>query len=165
MISKSPRRIIGTSTSFNKFTAGVGSIGTGKAFGDIYSMPIDLKDQVCVEGKGAYDFNSLCNFTCSFGYCPIGACTCEQMVVARTEPKATGMTGYPAEWKDPNYIRLCSFACNYDYCPSEMCEKTEHAMPIPAVLDFLPPACCYAKPTGHCELDAERAIGYLSRAL
>ncbi|OGE47618.1 hypothetical protein PENARI_c040G05131 [Penicillium arizonense] len=126
---------------FNNFNAWVGSVGGGSPYGDIYSTLVDIKDQECVQGKGAYDFNALCNFTCSYGYCPVGACTCEQMGAARSKPKATGTTGYPAEGKDANYVGLCSFACNYGYCPSATCDTTEHPMPVPTVSDFLPPAC------------------------
>ncbi|KAJ5827408.1 hypothetical protein N7447_004171 [Penicillium robsamsonii] len=126
---------------FNNFNAWVGSVGGWSPYGDLYYTSFDIKDQKCVQGKGAYDFNGLCNFTCSYGYCPVGACTCEQMGVPLTKPNATGTIGFPAEGKDANYVGLCSFACNYGYCPSATCDKTEHAMPIPTVSDFLPPAC------------------------
>ncbi|PKX91286.1 putative alpha-1,3-glucanase [Aspergillus novofumigatus IBT 16806] len=98
-------------------------------------------NQQCIRGKGAYDFNDLCNFTCSYGYCPVGACTCEQMGVPRLKPNATGVIGYPAEGRDANYLGLCSFACNYGHCPSKTCDTKEHPMPVPTVSDFLPPAC------------------------
>lgn len=126
--------------NFNNFNAWVGSVSGGST-GATYHTTVDLADQVCVKGKGAYDFNDLCNFTCSYGYCPVGACTCEQMGVARKKPKATGTIGYPAEGRDANYAGLCSFSCNYGHCPSKLCHTTEHPMPIPTVSDFLPPAC------------------------
>jgi hypothetical protein len=130
------------------------------------SATIDLEGQQCIKGKGAYDFNDLCDFTCSYGYCPVGACTCEQIGSAHTKPNATGITGYPAEGRDANYEGLCSFACNYGYCPSQTCDTVEHAMPIPTVSDFLPPACIagtgegdsiglcsYACGYGHCPIN------------
>ncbi|PYI12923.1 mutanase [Aspergillus violaceofuscus CBS 115571] len=121
----------------NNYNAWVGSFtGTSSE-----SATIDLEGDECIKGKGAYDFNDLCAFTCSYGYCPVGACTCEQIGSARTKPKATGVTGYPAEGRDANYEGLCSFACNYGYCPSKTCDTVEHSMPIPTVSDFLPPAC------------------------
>ncbi|KAJ5657645.1 uncharacterized protein N7484_001294 [Penicillium longicatenatum] len=123
---------------FNNYNAWVGSLGGPPG---LSSTTINIADQVCVKGKGAYDFNDLCNFTCSYGYCPVGACTCEQMGVAHTKPNATGILGYPAEERDANYAGLCSFACNYGYCPSKTCDTTEHPMPVPTVSDFLPPAC------------------------
>ncbi|GFF25735.1 glucan endo-1,3-alpha-glucosidase agn1 [Aspergillus udagawae] len=125
---------------FNNYNAWVGSF-TGTGMGTEGNTGVALKDQACIRGKGAYDFNDLCNFTCSYGYCPVGACTCEQMGVPRTKPNATGVIGYPAEGRDANYLGLCSFACNYGHCPSKTCDTQEHPMPVPTVSDFLPPAC------------------------
>ncbi|GFF32835.1 LOW QUALITY PROTEIN: hypothetical protein IFM46972_03693 [Aspergillus udagawae] len=121
---------------FNNFNAWVGRLWYGPS-----STSVGLKDQVCVKGKGAYNFDALCFFTCSYGYCPVSACTCEQMGVAFTKPNMIGTTGYPAEGKDINYKGLCSFACNYGYCPSGRCDTTEHPMPVPIVSDFLLLAC------------------------
>ncbi|KAJ5884631.1 mutanase [Penicillium taxi] len=121
------------------YNAWVGSL-TGTYDTDASTL-IPLSNQTCIQGKGAYDFDQLCNFTCKYGYCPDGACTCEAMGVPRTKPNATGVTGYPAEGKDANYEGLCSFSCNYGYCPTKTCDTTEHAMPVPTVSDFLPPAC------------------------
>jgi hypothetical protein len=126
---------------FNNYNAWVGSVGGLSPVGDIYGTTVKLADQVCIKGKGAYEFNELCDFTCSYGYCPVGACTCERMGVARHKPNATGTLGYPAAGRDANYMGLCSFACNYGYCPSGLCDTTEHPMPVPTVSDFLPPAC------------------------
>ncbi|KAJ6103765.1 mutanase [Penicillium sp. IBT 16267x] len=126
---------------FNNYNAWVGSVGGQGLSGSLYTTSLDLADQVCVKGKGAYDFDDLCSFTCSYGYCPVGACTCERMGAARTKPNATGILGYPAEGRDANYEGLCSFACNYGHCPSKTCDTTEHPMPVPTVSDFLPPAC------------------------
>lgn len=144
---------------YNNYNAWVGS------FSSLYREPVTttglaLSDQVCIRGKGAYDFEDLCNFTCSYGYCPVGACTCEQMGVARTKPNATGTTGYPAEGRDANYAGLCSFACNYGHCPSKTCDTTEHVMPIPTVSDFLPPACIAGTGQGNLEGLCSFACGY-----
>ncbi|CAG7936279.1 unnamed protein product [Penicillium salamii] len=125
----------------NNFNAWVGSLRGKYQIAGSYETQADLADQVCVKGTGAYDFDDLCSFTCHYGYCPIGACTCEHRGVARTKPKATGTIGYPAEGRDANYGGLCSFACNYGHCPSKLCDTTEHPMPVPTVSDFLPPAC------------------------
>ncbi|KAH2034642.1 hypothetical protein KXV65_000174 [Aspergillus fumigatus] len=126
---------------FNNYNAWVGSFTASAIPITKGTTKVALKDQACIRGKGAYDFNDLCSFTCSYGYCPVGACTCEQMGVPRTKPNATGVIGYPAEGKDANYLGLCSFACNYGHCPSKTCDTQEHPMPIPTVSDFLPPAC------------------------
>lgn len=125
---------------FNNYNAWVGTL-RGPPSLSPSSTTINIADQVCVKGKGAYDFNDLCNFTCSYGYCPVGAYTYEQMGVDHTKPNATGTLGYLAEGRDANYAGLCSFACNYGYCPSKTYDTTEHPMPVPTVSDFLPPAC------------------------
>ncbi|KGO69674.1 Glycoside hydrolase, family 71 [Penicillium italicum] len=159
-VMQSPKTIDITTScdgGFNNFNAWVGSVGGGSPYGDIYSTSVDIKDQECVQGKGAYDFNALCNFTCSYGYCPISACTCEQMGAARSKPKVTGTTGYPAEGKDANYVGLCSFACNYGYCPSATCDTTEHPIPVPTVSDFLPPACVAGTAAAKCT-DSEKEV-------
>lgn len=134
---------------YNNYNAWVGSFTASAIPSTQGTTGSALKDQACIRGKGAYDFNDLCNFTCSYGYCPVGACTCEQMGVPRTKPNATGVTGYPAEGKDANYLGLCSFACNYGHCPSKTCDTQEHPMPIPTVSDFLPPACTEGTGNGY----------------
>ncbi|GFF57063.1 mutanase [Aspergillus udagawae] len=134
---------------FNNYNAYVGSFAFRPIPPAEGTTKVALKDQACIRGKGAYDFNDLCNFTCSYGYCPVGACTCEQMGAPRTKPNATGVTGYPAEGRDANYLGLCSFACNYGHCPSKTCDTQEHPMPIPTVSDFLPPACTEGTGNGY----------------
>ncbi|KAL7658373.1 Glucan endo-1,3-alpha-glucosidase agn1 [Aspergillus niger] len=139
-----------------------------KSFGEpVKTTGVALSDQVCIRGKGAYDFEDLCKFTCSYGYCPVGACTCEQMGVARTKPNATGITGYPAEGRDANYAGLCSFACNYCHCPSKTWDTAEHVMSIPTVSDCLPPACTEGTGQGNfaglCSYSC--SYGYCPRSL
>ncbi|CAG8112343.1 unnamed protein product [Penicillium nalgiovense] len=144
---------------FNNFNAWVGSV-SGGIMSSSDTTSIDLADQACVEGKGAYDFNDLCSFTCSYGYCPVGACTCERMGVARKMPNATGTIGYPAEGKDANYLGLCNFACNLGNCPSKTCDTAEHPMPVPSVSDFLPPACVAGTGEGQATGLCSYACGY-----
>ncbi|CAG7981019.1 unnamed protein product, partial [Penicillium nalgiovense] len=144
---------------FNNFNAWVGSV-SGGIMSSSDTTSIDLADQACVEGKGAYDFNDLCSFTCSYGYCPVGACTCERMGVARKMPNATGTIGYPAEGKDANYLGLCNFACNLGNCPSRTCDTAEHPMPVPSVSDFLPPACVAGTGEGQATGLCSYACGY-----
>lgn len=144
----------------NNYNAWVGSL-TGKfQTAGSYNTEVDLADQVCVKGKGAYDFNDLCKFTCSYGHCPVGACTCEQMGVAHKKPKATGTIGYPAEDRDANYAGLCSFACNYGHCPTKLCDTTQHTMPVPIISDFLPPACVAGTGEGSASGLCSYACGY-----
>jgi hypothetical protein len=61
-------------------------------------------DRVGVHGKGAYDFNDLCKFTYTYGYCPIGVCTCERIGPPHDKPKLTRSIGYPAEGKDADNL-------------------------------------------------------------
>lgn len=144
----------------NNYNAWVGSL-TGKfQTAGSYNTAVDLADQVCVKGKGAYDFNDLCKFTCSYGYCPVGACTCEQMGIAHKKPKATGTIGYPAEGRDANYVGLCRFACNYGYCLTKLCDTKQHPMPVPIVSDFLPPACVAGTGEGSATGLCSYACGY-----
>lgn len=101
----------------------------------------DLDKEVCVEGWGMGDFNGLCGFTCSLGYCPVGACVCTKLGPHPTLPKPTGVTGYPAAGKDANYAGLCSFACAYGYCPSTACGTVSVPLTIPTVSPFTPNTC------------------------
>ncbi|KAE8416193.1 glycosyl hydrolase family 71-domain-containing protein [Aspergillus pseudocaelatus] len=155
----------GCRDGYQNFNAYVGSLSGNYDLNEQTKVP--LKEQECVKGKGAYEFNDLCNFTCSYGYCPVGACTCEAMGVPRTKPNATGVTGYPAEGRDANYVGLCSFACNYGHCPTATCDTEKHPMSIPTVSDFLPPACVAgtgkSKAEGLCSFSC--AYGYCPRNL
>jgi hypothetical protein len=38
--------------------------------------PRTIAQQECIEGWGPDNFATLCNTTCSFGYCPSSACVC-----------------------------------------------------------------------------------------
>jgi hypothetical protein len=64
--------------------AAIGSSGNhwnmwvGSASGSASSSgtPISLGDEVCVNGTSVTAFKGLCSFSCSYGYCPVGACQC-----------------------------------------------------------------------------------------
>ncbi|KAH2617380.1 hypothetical protein KXW54_001219, partial [Aspergillus fumigatus] len=60
---------------YNNYNAWVGSFTASAIPSTQGTTGSALKDQACIRGKGAYDFNDLCNFTFSYGYCPVGACT------------------------------------------------------------------------------------------
>ncbi|OIW34215.1 hypothetical protein CONLIGDRAFT_568540 [Coniochaeta ligniaria NRRL 30616] len=112
-----------------------------------------LAGQVCIRGTGANNFAGLCSFACTYGYCPIGACTCTAVGPAVKPPgpetPGYGTVGYPAEGLDASYSGLCSFNCNYGYCPSGVCGTTEYPLVIPTVSDFLPNACTGGTGTGN----------------
>lgn len=101
----------------------------------------DLDKEVCVEGWGMGDFNGLCRFACSLGYCPFGACVCTKLGPHPTLPKPTGVVGYPAAGKNANYAGLCSFTCEYGYCPSTACGTVSVPLTIPTVSPFTPDTC------------------------
>ncbi|CAI7565273.1 unnamed protein product [Penicillium viridicatum] len=101
----------------------------------------DLAKEVCVEGWGMGDFNGLCQFACSLGYCPVGACVCTKLGPHPKLPKPTNVVGYPAAGKSANYAGLCSFACEYGYCPSAACGTVSAPLTIPTVSPFTPDTC------------------------
>ncbi|KAJ5971679.1 Glycoside hydrolase family 71 [Penicillium vulpinum] len=101
----------------------------------------NLDDQVCVEGWGMGDFIGLCEFSCSLGYCPVGACVCTKLGPQPTLPESTGVVGYPAAGKDANYPGLCSFDCTYGYCPSTACGTVSVPLTIPTVSPFTHDTC------------------------
>ncbi|RAH70323.1 mutanase [Aspergillus aculeatinus CBS 121060] len=100
----------------------------------------NLTELSCIAGYSADAFTELCEFTCAWGYCPVGACVCTNLGVIQTVPNATGQVGYPANG-DANYAGLCTFACNLGFCPSKYCAATLQASYIPTVSPFTPNAC------------------------
>ncbi|KAL4939137.1 hypothetical protein BDV06DRAFT_42050 [Aspergillus oleicola] len=76
---------------------------------------------VCVAGTGPGNYLGLCSFSCNFGYCPPGPCTCTQYGAPVPTPPSTGVRGIPQAGLDDSYLGLCSFSCDYGYCPSTAC--------------------------------------------
>lgn len=116
-----------------------------------FGLPDLLDSKVCVNGTGAYSFAGLCEFTCRYGYCPLGACLCREMGNQKALPKALNVNGYPAAGLDASYSGLCAFACNYGYCPSNACSDTPSPLVVPTVSPFLPPTCTGGTGTGAWE--------------
>ncbi|RHZ43443.1 glycoside hydrolase family 71 protein [Aspergillus thermomutatus] len=100
-----------------------------------------LSEQTCMNGTGANNFAGLCGFACTYGYCPLGACTCTKMGVGYEKPNSTGVQGYPIAVEDASYSGLCSFDCNLGFCPPSACGTVEVPLTTPTVSPFLPPAC------------------------
>ncbi|OHE95094.1 cutinase [Colletotrichum orchidophilum] len=79
----------------------------------------------CVSGKvktGLSDnYTGLCDFACSYGYCPDGVCECSTYGEQRTSPGGDGRDGCPATGLDDSYKGLCSFSCSHGYCPTGAC--------------------------------------------
>lgn len=81
----------------------------------------------CVEGTvadGVSDnYLGLCVFSCQYGYCPEGVCTCARYGTVVDEPAYNGTTdGCPADGLDDSYLGLCSFDCTHGYCPEGACQ-------------------------------------------
>ncbi|OJJ42607.1 hypothetical protein ASPZODRAFT_76535, partial [Penicilliopsis zonata CBS 506.65] len=117
-------------------------VGTAEATADIKASPkLHLKDQVCIKGTAVNNFVGLCEFTCQYGYCPLGACVCLAMGKQREEKNVTNTPGFPLAGESPSYLGLCAYACNHGYCPPNACGHVEEPLIVPNVSDFLPPAC------------------------
>lgn len=91
-----------------------------------YTTPADDAQQ-CVEGtvaEGVSDnYLGLCVFSCQYGYCPEGICTCSRNGTVVDVPTANYTTdGCPADGLDDSYSGLCSYDCTHGYCPEGACQ-------------------------------------------
>ncbi|KAF3928654.1 hypothetical protein AA313_de0208068 [Arthrobotrys entomopaga] len=77
---------------------------------------------VCNHGTGDGNFLGLCDFSCFYGYCPSGVCTCTSYGAPNTPPPTNGRDGEPLPGENDGYLGLCSFACNHGYCPDTACQ-------------------------------------------
>ncbi|KAK3309363.1 glycoside hydrolase family 71 protein [Chaetomium strumarium] len=68
------------------------------------------------------NYIGLCNFACSYGYCPPGPCKCTSFGTPGTPPPPNGRNGCPLPGEGDGYIGLCSYACNHGYCPDTACQ-------------------------------------------
>ncbi|KAK9334371.1 hypothetical protein LIPSTDRAFT_115799 [Lipomyces starkeyi NRRL Y-11557] len=131
-----------TTSCTNGITTWNAWVGSATASNDISATPsLTVSEQLCINGTGAYNFEGLCSFSCYYGYCPIGACTCTVMGAKKPLPSAISLQGYPIAGEDASYSGLCSFACNYGYCPPDACGTVSVQLATPTVSDFSPPAC------------------------
>jgi hypothetical protein len=83
----------------------------------------------CIEGATAPglsgNYDGLCRFACSQGYCPPDQCVCtaygsasaSKVVVAED----VGAVGCPLPGEDDSYLGLCQFSCTRGYCPDTAC--------------------------------------------
>nr|XP_036588956.1 uncharacterized protein CTRU02_01003 [Colletotrichum truncatum]KAF6800598.1 hypothetical protein CTRU02_01003 [Colletotrichum truncatum] len=83
---------------------------------------------VCISGTASPNrpggnFTDLCEFSCTYGFCPPTACQClEYSETAKIAPALTGEDGYPLDGViDDDYQHLCSFACSHGTCPQAVC--------------------------------------------
>ncbi|KAL3301791.1 hypothetical protein RB213_004930 [Colletotrichum asianum] len=83
----------------------------------------------CVSGTvSAYrtsgDFKELCEFSCTYDYCPPTACQClEYADTAKASPPVVDSDGCPLDGvTDDDFVHLCSFACSHGTCPEATCK-------------------------------------------
>jgi hypothetical protein len=88
------------------------------------SAPSSSPTGTCIAGTGSGNLEGLCSFSCNYGYCPAGPCTCTATGSPAAAPPTTGVQGYPLPGEDDSYPGLCSFACNHGYCPATACTTT-----------------------------------------
>ncbi|KAK0666621.1 family 71 putative glycoside hydrolase [Cercophora samala] len=121
-------------------------VGNAMSSETTVAIPWLQKDKVCIRGTGANDFAHMCAFSCSYGYCPIGACVCLAMGTEKKKPPYTGVVAFPVAGRSADYAGLCSFNCNLGKigdsgCPSNICGTAEVPLAIPTVSPFLPLTC------------------------
>lgn len=111
---------------------------------------LSIYDQKCTEGRGAGVYNLICQYTCQYGYCPLGACVCTRLGAQKRLPVSSGIKGYPLPGSSPSWEGLCDFACNLAYCPPDHCSANYNKDYIdPTVSEFLPYACNQGQGTGN----------------
>ncbi|RSM15830.1 hypothetical protein CDV31_004772 [Fusarium ambrosium] len=109
-------------TNWNPWT------GSTKTTRSVSAAPaLSLSKQQCMKGTGRDGFKELCEFTCAFGYCPPGPCTCTKLGKALDTLDPKNADGYPLAGSDCTYKGLCSYACNYGFCPSKFCTTASSA--------------------------------------
>lgn len=111
---------------------------------------LSISEQKCIKGTSKGNFEQLCEFTCKYGFCPLGACVCQVLGPPPKLPTSTGNKGYPANG-DPNLSGLCRFACEYGFCPSDACSPVSVPVKVPKVSPFIPLACTSGD--GHGKFD------------
>ncbi|KAL2192789.1 glycoside hydrolase family 71 protein [Corynascus similis CBS 632.67] len=119
-----------SATGINPTTTTVGPItATSKTTTSQPAQPTSTSEptQPCNGGTNAdgetKNYSGLCNFACSYGYCPPGPCKCTSHGSPGTPPPSNGREGCPSLPGDEGagYVGLCSFACNHGYCPETAC--------------------------------------------
>ncbi|PYH78859.1 hypothetical protein BO82DRAFT_421133 [Aspergillus uvarum CBS 121591] len=124
-------------------------VGLGMSSTTVSATPTySLADQVCIQGWGVGNFEGLCSFACKLGYCPVGACLCQEMGPQAQMPKSLGVIGYPAAGMTSDYMGLCAFSCNYGYCPPSACTTTKVPLVTSTVSPFTPATCTAGEGTG-----------------
>ncbi|KFY08962.1 hypothetical protein V492_05773 [Pseudogymnoascus sp. VKM F-4246] len=64
----------------------------------------------------------LCEFSCSYGYCPTSLCTCTSMgPLYPLLPEIPNVNVEAHDEADVDLNRLCKFACKFGHCPPDVC--------------------------------------------
>ncbi|KAJ8112809.1 hypothetical protein OPT61_g4911 [Boeremia exigua] len=122
-------------TNFNAY------VDSGSGAQSSLKTPKPISELVSTAGTGVFAFKELCEFTCKYGYCPQGACTCTNKGEQLKKPDPTGQVGYPLEGTSGSFTGLCNFACNLGYCPPDRCGPTQKPTYEGNVSPFVAPAC------------------------
>ncbi|PVH83223.1 carbohydrate-binding module family 24 protein [Cadophora sp. DSE1049] len=80
-------------------------------------------EEGCVSGEdNTTNSGDLCEFTCTFAFCPESLCTCVSTGPLIDLPPETPKPDVIA-WDelDVDLNRLCKFACTHGYCPEDTC--------------------------------------------
>lgn len=105
-------------------------VGLGQTPWDVSATPkLPLQDQSCINGTGRDELKVICEFTCSFGYCPLNTCYCTTMGTPQEPLDSVGVIGYPASGKDDRFTSLCAWSCANGYCPETLC-GTQPVTPV-----------------------------------
>jgi len=103
------------------FTVSHGYIATDVCTNIPYTTSPGGPGTGCVRGVGTGEYTGLCDFCCSFDYCP-EVCTCTLYGRLNNKPPSLGTPGVPTAGHDASFTGLCSFACDHNYCPPDQCE-------------------------------------------
>ncbi|GES56905.1 alpha-1,3-glucanase/mutanase [Aspergillus terreus] len=130
---------------YTNWNAWVGS-ATGPKLASAVSPKLAIDEQQCIRGTAKGNFKGLWEFTCSYGYCPIGACVCLELGPPKRAPRAHG--GERVDLTEPtvspflpsactsgtgqdSYIGFCQYACDFGFCPIKHCTCTSTGTLIP----------------------------------
>lgn len=72
--------------------------------------------------SGNYD--GLCAFACSQGYCPPDQCVCTAYGSPAVIAEDVGAVGCPLPGENESYLGLCKFSCARGYCPETACSTS-----------------------------------------
>ncbi|KAJ3496240.1 hypothetical protein NLG97_g2808 [Lecanicillium saksenae] len=80
----------------------------------------------CVDGWDLDEIYSggLCEFACSYGFCPFIACVCgDRGIVPQLPEEDKNSATAVADSGDVGLSQLCRFSCKYGFCPDDVCNN------------------------------------------